>query len=115
MPPRRAYPSWLPPNPREREGLLKIRRWQMLAVLWMAGLIPAGWLAILFAGSNDLFVPLTAGWIAAGILMSRWVASFKCPRCGDNFCDVSAMPYWHGLFTHRCENCGVSLKPSLSD
>lgn len=115
MPRRRVYPSWLPLNPREREGLLRIRRWQTLALLWMAGLIPAGWLTMLFAGSADLFAPLTAGWLVVGILMSRRVTSFTCPRCGDNFCDVSAMPYWHGLFTRRCESCGVSLKPPVDD
>ena len=115
MPPRRVYPSWLPPNPREREGLLKIRRWQRMTLLWMAGFIPAGWLTMLFAGSADLFVPFTAGWVAAGILMGRRVVSLKCPRCGQNFSDVNAMPYWHGLFGNHCENCGVSLKPHLND
>jgi hypothetical protein len=115
MSPRRVYPSWLPPNPREREALLKIRRWQKLALLWMAGLIPAGWLTMLLGGSIDVFVPLTAGWILAGIVISRRVAALKCPRCGGNFCDISAMPYWHGLFARRCENCGVSLKRSVND
>jgi hypothetical protein len=111
----RVYPSWLPPNPRERDALLRIRRWQTLTLLWMAGLLPAGWLAMLFADSSDLFVPLTAAWIVAGVLMGRRVTALKCPRCAANFSDLGAMPYWHGLFTRRCANCGVSLDPSADD
>lgn len=115
MPPVRVYPSWLPPNPREREALLKIRRMQTRALLWMAGLIPAGWLAMLLRVSMDLLAPLSAGWIAAGILIGRRVAALKCPRCGGNFCDVGAMPYWHGLFARRCATCGLSLTPIIDD
>ena len=95
--------------------MLKIRRGQNLTLLWMAGLIPAGWAAMLAAKSIDVFLPLTATWIAVGILMARRVVSFKCPRCGDKFCETRGMPYWYGLFTRQCENCGVGLKPPLSD
>jgi hypothetical protein len=115
MPPRRVYPSWLPPNPREREGLLKIRREQTFVLLWMAGLIPAGWLMMLLVKSDDILLPLMAAWIVAGVLMAHRAAASKCPRCGGNFCETRGMPYWYGLFTRRCENCGVSLKPPSND
>ena len=112
---QRVYPSWLPPNPRERERLLIIRRWQTVVILWMATLFPAGWLAMLLAGSAETIAALTVGWIAAGILLSRRVSALECPRCGDRFCDAGAAPYWNGLFIRRCGNCGVSLKPPVDD
>jgi hypothetical protein len=108
---RRAYPSWLPPNPRERDMLLKIRRMQTLVIIWFAGFFPAGWIVILATRSNSTFVPLTVLWIGVGVWLARRVTANRCPRCGENFCEKSQLPYWYGLFNSRCESCGLSLKP----
>ena len=108
---RRIYPSWLPPNPREREGLLKIRQMQRLVIVWLCAFIPVSWLLILLTRSDGLFVPLTAIWIVAGVVFARHVSASRCPRCGEGFCEKSELPYWYGLFNNRCEACGLSLTP----
>jgi len=108
---RRTYPSWLPPNPREREGLLKIRRRQTFVIAWLMGFLPASWVVILATRSNSAFVPLTVLWIGIGVLLARRVTANLCPRCGENFCEKSELPSWYGLFNSRCESCGLSLKP----
>ncbi|HXD91136.1 MAG TPA: hypothetical protein VNU00_08745 [Candidatus Binataceae bacterium] len=106
---RRNYPSWLPPNPRERIALRQIRRSQKLVILWMVGLLPAGWIAALLTRSDYLFVPLTVFWILVGIILAQRVAMNPCPRCGERFCADDQMPYWYSLFNRRCATCGLSL------
>jgi hypothetical protein len=109
-PPRRVYASWLPPNPRERSELLKMRRMQHLVIAWMVGLIPAGWIVMLLAPDDVAFVPFTLLWIAVGLWFAKRLGTGRCPRCGDDFCEKRELPYWTGLFANRCENCGLSLK-----
>jgi hypothetical protein len=106
----RVYASWLPPNPRERAELLKMRRMQHLVIAWMAGLIPGGWLVALLAPDETVFVPFTLVWIAVGLWFVERIGARRCPRCGDDFCEKREFSYWSGLFNHRCENCGLSLK-----
>jgi predicted RNA-binding Zn-ribbon protein involved in translation (DUF1610 family) len=112
MPKRRRYASWLPPNPRERAELLKIRRKQHLAIAWMVGLIPGGWIAVLLAPDETVFVPLTLLWISVGLWFAEQVGAARCPRCGEDFCDRQQLAYWHSLFKTRCDNCGLSLAKS---
>ena len=112
MPPRRVYPSWLPPNPGERIGLVKIRRMQALVMIWLMAFIPAGWIVILLTRSDVMFVPLTVLWIGAGLSFARRVTASRCPRCGERFCEKSGLPYWYGLFNSRCDGCGLSLNPT---
>lgn len=109
MPPRRVYPSWLPPNPRERGELLKMRRLQVTALGWMIGFLPAGWVLILVTRSTDFVVPLTVFWLAVGLFIAQRVTAIRCPRCGERFCEKAELPYWYGLFNRRCESCGLSL------
>jgi hypothetical protein len=104
------YPSWLPPNPRERAELRRMRRWQNLAITWMLSFIPSGWMMALFAPDESMFVPLTLFWIAMGLWFAERLGATRCPRCGDDFSDKGHMVYWHGLFNTRCESCGLSLK-----
>src|SRR5258708_3744465 len=106
---RRNYPSWLPPNPRERIALQQIRRSQTIVILWMVALLPAGWIAALLTRSDYLFVPLTVFWIVIGIVLAQRVAMNPCPRCGERFCPTDRLPYWYSLFTRRCAACGISL------
>jgi hypothetical protein len=108
---RRIYPSWLPPNPREREALLKIRQMQRLAIVWLCAFIPVSWLLILLTRSDALFVPLTAIWIVAGVVFARHVSASRCPRCGEGFCEKSELSYWYGLLNKRCNACVLSLTP----
>ena len=110
MPTRRVYPSWLPPNPRERTELIKLRRMQNVAIGWMASLIPAGWMVVLLAPDENLFVPFTLVWVAAGLWLAERVGAERCPRCGHEFCDRREFPYWFSLFSWRCDNCGLSLR-----
>jgi hypothetical protein len=110
MPTRRAYASWLPPNPRERMELLKLRRMQHLVIAWMVGLIPGGWIVVLLAPDEAVFVPFTLLWISVGLWFAERVGAGRCPRCGDDFFEKRQLPYWHGLFNSRCENCGLSLR-----
>jgi len=112
---KRIYPSWLPPNPREREALLQIRRSQHTVIAWMIGLIPAGWLAVLLTESDELFVPLTLFWFAVGLMLAQRVTANPCPRCGEHFCAKSVAPYWHGLFKRRCDECGLTLDPIIDE
>jgi hypothetical protein len=106
---RPNYPSWLPPNPRERIALRQIRRSQRLVIFWMVGLLPAGWIAALLTRSDYLFVPLTVFWILVDIILAQRVAMNPCPRCGERFCAGAQMPYWYSLFNRRCATCGLSL------
>ena len=106
---RRVYPSWLPPNPREREALVRIRKSQISVIACLICLIPAGWIAALLTRSDVLFVPLTVFWIAVGIVLAQRVAANPCPRCGEKFSARSPMPYWFGLFNRRCSSCGLTL------
>ena len=106
---RRFYASWLPPNPRERTALLKMRRRQHLAIAWLVGLIPSGWIVVLLAPDEALFVPFTLFWIAVGLWLAERIGAAPCPRCGRDFCDKREFACWHGLFTNRCENCGLTL------
>jgi hypothetical protein len=108
-PPRRVYASWLPPNPRERAALVQLRRRQTTVILWLAGLIPAGWTSALVTGSDTLFVPITIFWIAVGVWLAHGVTAIPCPRCGQKFCSVRELPYWPGLFNRRCDACGLTL------
>jgi len=110
MPTRRVYASWLPPNPRERTELLKIRRRQHLVIAWMLGLIPGGWIVVLFLPNDEVFVPFTLLWIAAGLWFAARISAMRCPRCGDDFCERDELASWHGLFNSRCENCGLTLR-----
>src|SRR2546422_950871 len=103
------YPSWLPPNPRERIALRQIRRSQTIVLVWMVGLLPAGWIAALLTRSDYLFVPLTVFWLVVGVVLAQRVTMNPCPRCGERFCARVQIPYWYGLFNRRCANCGVSL------
>jgi hypothetical protein len=112
MPARRVYASWLPPSPGERVQLLRLKRMQRLVILWMTGLIPAGWVFVLFAPTDVLFVPFAIAWIAAGLWFAGLVSTTRCPRCSANFCEKHELPYWYGLFNSKCENCGLSLDSS---
>jgi hypothetical protein len=114
MPTRRVFASWLPPTPSERVQLLKLRRMQRLVLLWMIALIPAGWIVVLFAPTDRLFVPFTIAWIAAGLWFAGLVSTRPCPRCSAKFCEKHELPYWYGLFNSKCENCGLSLQSSPS-
>ena len=109
---RRIYASWLPPNPRERTELLKLRRLQHLAIAWMAGLIPSSWIVALFAPDETLFVPFTLLWLALGLWFAERVSARRCPRCGEEFCEKRQLAHLGGLFNSRCENCGLSLAKS---
>jgi len=109
MPPRRVYPSWLPPTPREHDELLKLRRLQVTALGWMVAFLPAGWVLILITRSADFVVPLTVLWLAVGVYIAGRVTASRCPRCGERFSEKAEMPYWYGIFNRRCENCGLSL------
>jgi hypothetical protein len=106
---RRTYPTWLPPNPSERIALRQIRRSQTTVIVWMVGLLPAGWIAALLTRSDYLFVPLTIFWIVVGLILAQRVAMNPCPRCGERFCGGVQIPYWYGLFRRRCAACGLSL------
>jgi hypothetical protein len=106
---RRVYASWLPPSPRERTELLKMRRRQHLVIAWLIGLIPGGWMIVLFAPDEVVFVPFTLFWIALGLWFAGRVSATRCPRCGDDFCEKDELVYWHGLFNRRCGNCGLTL------
>jgi hypothetical protein len=105
----RVYPSWLPPNPRERMELLKMRRRQHLVIAWMVGLIPGGWIVVLFAPDESFFVPFTLLWIAVGLWFAERLGATRCPRCGSEFSEKHELTYWSGLFNSRCENCGLTL------
>jgi hypothetical protein len=109
MPTRRVYASWLPPNPRERTELLKMRRMQHLVIAWMVGVIPGGWIMLLLAPVDGVFVPFTLLWIALGLWFAGRLGAGRCPRCGDDFCEKQKLPNWHRLFARRCGNCGLSL------
>ena len=111
MQPRRHYPSWLPPNPRERTALVQLNRWQNLVIIWLAGLLPAGWISAIATDSSDLFVPITIFWIVVGIILARHVTSIPCPRCTDKFCARQEPPYWNALLNRRCDSCGLALNP----
>lgn len=109
---RRYYPTWLPPNPRERHALLSLRRRQIGVIVWLAGLAPVGWIAAALTRSDSLFVPLTIFWLLVGVMLSQRAVATPCPRCGEKFCQRQELPYWYGLFTRRCDNCGLSLDPN---
>jgi hypothetical protein len=109
MPSRRIYASWLPPNPRERGELLRIRRTQKKVIAGVIGFLPAGWVVIFVTRSSDFMVPFTVLWLAIGVLLAGRVAAIPCPRCGEKFCEKAGLPYWYGLFNNRCESCGLSL------
>ena len=109
--PRRIYPSWLPPNPRERTALVGLRRRQNLVIVWLMGLLPAGWIATMVTHSDALFVPITVVWIVVGLMLAQRVAIIACPRCGKEFCAGQELPYWNALFNRRCDNCGLTLDP----
>ena len=111
MPPRRNYPSWLPPNPGEREALTRLRRRQAGVIGWLVGLLPAGWIVLALTPSEVLLAPLTILWIAIGVGLAQRVTDSPCPRCQERFCAKRELPYWYGLFNHRCESCGLSLDP----
>jgi hypothetical protein len=115
MPQKRVYPSWLPPNPREREGLLEIRYRQRIVLVWLIALSPVGWIAASIMHSDSIFVPLTIFWILVGIVLAQRVIATLCPRCGEKFCEREQLPFWYGLFNRRCENCGLSLNPEPPD
>jgi predicted RNA-binding Zn-ribbon protein involved in translation (DUF1610 family) len=112
---RRIYPSWLPPTAEQRKGLLRIRRSQTVAMLWMVAFIPAGWVVMLLARSSVMLVPLTILWISVGVALARHITEFPCPRCGAAFCVKTGMPYMYALFNGRCEACGLSLHSRLQD
>jgi hypothetical protein len=105
----RVYPSWLPPSPRERDELIKLRRMQIAALGWIVAFIPAGWLLILITGSLDFVLPLTIVWFVAGLSIARRVTARQCPRCGEGFSAKLATRNRYGLFNRRCESCGLSL------
>lgn len=115
MPQKRVYPSWLPPNPREREGLLEIRYRQWIVIAWLIALSPVGWIAASVMHSDSIFVPLTIFWIVVGIILAQRIIMMLCPRCGQKFCEAPRLPFWYGLFNRRCENCGLSLNPAPPD
>lgn len=110
---RRVYASWLPPNRHERRELLKLRRMQRLVIGWMVGLIPGGWIIVLLAPDDVVFVPFTILWIAVGVWFAGRVGATRCPRCGRDFCAKHELPYWYGLFNTRCENCGLGLETTV--
>jgi hypothetical protein len=110
MPQKRVYPSWLPPNPRERAGLLQIRYRQRIVIAWLIALSPVGWLAAVITHSDSIFVPLTIFWILVGIGLAQRVSMIPCPRCGGKFCERAQLPFWYGLLNRRCENCGLTLE-----
>lgn len=112
MPSRRVYPSWLPPNPREREALGRLRYRQAWVIGWLIALLPAGWLVLALTASAFLAAMLTIFWIAAGAGLARRVTASRCPRCNERFCTRLELPYWYGLFNRRCESCGLSLEPA---
>jgi hypothetical protein len=111
MPPRRVYPSWLPPNPREREALTQLRRRQAGVIGWLVALLPAGWGILAMTRSDVMLAPLTIFWIVLGVGFAQRVTDSPCPRCRERFCARRELPYWYGLFNHRCESCGLSLEP----
>jgi hypothetical protein len=106
---RRVYPSWLPPNPRERTELLKMRRRQHLVIAWMVGLIPGSWIRVLLAPDESVFVPFTLLWIAVGLWLAERLGAAPCPRCGYDFGEKRQFAPLSGLFNSRCENCGLTL------
>jgi hypothetical protein len=112
MPSRRFYPAWLPPNPSEREVLVRIHRRQTAVILWLTGLLPVGWIILSITGSEFIVAALTLFWIAFGIALAQRFASIRCPRCKEPFCAPIQPPYWNGLFVRRCDNCGLSLYPA---
>lgn len=105
---RRVYPSWLPPKPRERLQLVKIRRRQRFVIAWMLSLIPSSWIAALLAPENAV-IPFTLLWIAAGLGFADLVGAIRCPRCGSDFCGKREIACWHGLFANRCKHCGLTM------
>jgi hypothetical protein len=111
MPSRRIYPRWLPPTPAQRVELLRIRRAQKNALIWLIAFIPAGWVVIAITQSDVMLVPFTVLWLTAGIALARRVTDSRCPRCDGNFCAKPRSPYWNGLLNHRCDNCGLTLSP----
>jgi predicted RNA-binding Zn-ribbon protein involved in translation (DUF1610 family) len=89
-----------------------MRRRQHFVIAWMLGLIPGGWIMVLFMPDEAVFVPFTLFWIALGLWFVERVGAMPCPRCGDDFCERGDFANWQGLFNSRCENCGLSLEKS---
>ncbi len=87
-----------------------MRRRQHLLLAWMVGLIPSGWIVVLLAPDESFFVPFTLLWVAVGLWFAERLGAARCPRCGCDFCDKHELAYWAGLFSHRCENCGLTLE-----
>jgi hypothetical protein len=109
MRPRRHYPSWLPPNPRERAALLRLNRWQNLVIVWLVGLLPAGVISAIVTGTIDLLVPITIFWIGGGLVMAQRISAIACPRCKGRFCARQELPFWNCLLNRRCDNCCLTL------
>jgi hypothetical protein len=91
--------------------LLQLHRCQLRVIIWLIGLLPAGWLAAIITRSEALLAPITVFWIVVGLALAQRVAIVRCPRCGEKFCADEALPYWNALFSRRCENCGLTLDP----
>jgi hypothetical protein len=111
---RRVYAWWLPPNPRERLVLLKLKRQQRLAAAWLMALIPAGWLLVLLTPTELVFAPFTIIWIGIGLWLAHRISATRCPRCGAGFAARRELPYLYVLFNQRCENCGLGLAAAKS-
>ncbi len=111
MPPRRIYPSWLPPNPREREALTRLQRRQVGVIAWLIALLPIGWTLLACTGSDVLLCSLTIFWIVIGVTLAQRITDTVCPRCNQRFSLRRELPYWYGLFNRRCESCGLTLEP----
>jgi hypothetical protein len=89
-----------------------MRRRQHLVIAWLLGLIPGGWMVVLFAPDETIFVPFTLFWIALGLWFAGRLGAMRCPRCGAEFSEQGDLAYWHCLFSSRCENCGLTLGKS---
>jgi hypothetical protein len=80
-----------------------------MVIAWMIGLIPGGWIVVLLAPDEAVFVPFTLLWIAVGLWFAERLGATRCPRCGYDFCDRRELACWSSLFNSRCENCGLTL------
>jgi hypothetical protein len=106
----RYYPSWLPPTPREREALIRLRRHQIGVVIFLGLLAPLGWLAVWITDSDTFLVPLTLAWLLLGVMLTQRIGAVICPRCGERFCRKPDLPFWFCLLLRRCDHCGLTLE-----
>ena len=95
----------------DAKGLITIRQERRWTWFWIFSYVPIIWIVKRTTHSDLAAAPFVLIWTVAIVRCISRVMFIRCPRCNGLFHSTHGSPTIWNLFTSKCMQCGVPLKP----